>query len=127
MKRSAKWLTWTRPLSCMPMSTKQPKSTTLSTVPVNSMPAARSSSLSTPCLKTGGGQVLAGIAPGTGQLGEDVLQRQRADLQLLGHGVEVDRGDLLGSASGASGAAASLSARSAGAAPSRSSTRAATA
>ena len=72
MKRSAKRLTCTRPLSCMPISMKQPKSTTLSTVPVSSMPGVRSSSFSTPCLKTGARQVLARIAAGASQLGKNV-------------------------------------------------------
>ena len=90
-KRSARWLTCTRPLSCMPMSTKQPKSTTFSTVPVNSMPASRSSSLITPCLKIGAGKSSRGIASRTGQLGQNVPQRQLADLQFLGHRLEVDR------------------------------------
>ena len=52
--------------------------------------------LSTPCLNTGAGRSSRGSRPGTDQLGQDVLQRQRADLQLLGHDVEVHRGDLLG-------------------------------
>ncbi len=61
---SASRLTWTRPLSCMPMSTNAPKSTTFNTVPVNSMPWLRSSSFNTPFLKIGVGRSSRGSRPG---------------------------------------------------------------
>src|SRR5438132_618531 len=45
---------WTNPLSLRPMSTKAPKSTTLRTVPLSSMPGCKSSSLRMPFLNMGG-------------------------------------------------------------------------
>ncbi len=63
-KRLDSWLMCTRPLSCRPMSTKAPKSTTLSTDPSSSIPTSRSSSFRTPFLKNGFGRSSRGSRPG---------------------------------------------------------------
>ena len=99
-KRSASRLTWTRPLSCMPMSTKQPKSTTFSTVPVSSMPGARSSSLMMPRLKTGAGRSSRGSRPGRANCARMSLSVSTPTSNSLASASDVDRGDALGQRGG---------------------------
>ena len=82
-KRSASWLTCTRPSWCTPMSTNAPNAVTLVTIPGSFIPGCRSSSFSTPSAKLNASNSSRGSRPGLRQLGQDVVERRQADR--LGH------------------------------------------
>ena len=63
-KRSDNWLIWTSPSWWTPISTNAPKSDTLRTVPIKSIPSSRSFSSRIPVLKIGSGNSSLGSRPG---------------------------------------------------------------